>query len=187
MKKIFITILFLGLLNNSLFAVNPVVIMETSKGKIEIELYKGKAPISVSNFLSYVEKGFYKGTIFHRVISNFMIQGGGFTQDMKTKPTLKAIKNEATNKLSNEVGTIAMARTNIVDSATSQFFINTNNNTFLNHRGSDSAGYGYAVFGKVKKGMDVVNKIKKVQTKTSGMYRDFPIETVLIKDIKLKK
>jgi len=157
---------------------NPVVLIKTSKGDIKVELDKEKAPISVENFLSYVNDGYYNGTIFHRVIKNFMIQGGGFTADMKQKPTKDPIKNEAKNGLSNAKGTLAMARTSVVDSATSQFFINLIDNKFLDHGTRD---YGYAVFGKVIEGMDVVDKIAIVPTG----YQDVPTETITIESITL--
>jgi len=150
----------------------PVVVLETSQGSIEIELDPEKAPISVQNFLAYVDAGFYDGTIFHRVIPNFMVQGGGFDAKMNQKTTRPAIKNEADNGLKNDRGTIAMARTAVVDSATAQFFINVKNNDFLNHGGRD---YGYAVFGHVTKGMDVVDKIAAVKTAS-----DVPVETIAI-------
>jgi len=157
---------------------NPVVLIKTNKGDIKVELDKEKAPISVENFLSYVNDGSYNGTIFHRVIKNFMIQGGGFTADMKQKPTIDPIKNEAKNGLSNAKGTLAMARTAVVDSATSQFFINHADNKFLDHGTRD---YGYAVFGKVTEGMDVVDKIAIVPTG----HQDVPTETITIESITL--
>ena len=163
--------------------VNPVVEMITSMGKIEIELDAEKAPITVKNFLSYVDSKFYDDTIFHRVINNFMIQGGGFTEDFKSKETAPPIKNEAANGLLNKRGTIAMARTGEVDSATSQFFVNVVDNTFLDHKVRD---YGYCVFGKVISGMDVVDKIKVVKTTRKGPYTDVPVETVFIKSIRRK-
>lgn len=163
---------------------NPVVAMETSMGTIEIELYADKAPETVKNFLQYVDDGFYSGTIFHRVIDGFMIQGGGFTEDMTQKPTRSPIKNEATNGLKNERGTIAMARTMVVDSATSQFFINVVDNPFLNH--VDKNQYGYAVFGKVVAGMDVVDKIKAVPTTVKKGHENVPVTPVVIKSIKRK-
>lgn len=149
------------------------VSMETSLGTIELELNGEKAPLSVANFVNYAQTGFYNDTIFHRVINNFMVQGGGFTKEMRRKTTLPAIKNEAKNGLKNDRGTIAMARTGVVDSATSQFFINHKDNGFLNHGGRD---YGYAVFGKVTKGMEIVDKIAKVPTARG----DVPVETVAI-------
>jgi len=161
---------------------NPVVIMKTSKGDIKIELFKDKAPISVENFLAYVNDGFYNGTIFHRVIPNFMVQGGGFTPDFTQKPVKPPIKNEAANGLKNERGTLAMARTQVVDSATSQFFINLVDNSFLDNGARD---YGYAVFGKVIDGMDVVDKIAAVQTGSKGMYGDVPQEDVVIESVKI--
>ncbi|NIP37913.1 MAG: peptidylprolyl isomerase A [Candidatus Dadabacteria bacterium] len=155
---------------------NPVVLIKTSKGDIKVELDKEKAPITVENFLSYVNDGFYNGTVFHRVIKNFMIQGGGFTADMKQKPTKDPIKNEAKNGLSNARGTIAMARTAVVDSATSQFFINHKDNNILDHGTRD---YGYAVFGKVIEGIEVVDAIAAVET---GM-QDIPTENIVIESI----
>ena len=140
------------------------VTVKTSLGEITIELDEDKAPITVKNFLSYVNDKFYDGTIFHRVIDGFMIQGGGFTPEMTQKPTSPPIKNEAGNGLKNLRGTITMARTSVVDSATSQFFINVADNDFLNHRNESSEGFGYAVFGRVTDGMDVVDRIKKVST-----------------------
>lgn len=164
----------------------PVVVMETNMGNVEIELDAEKAPISVKNFLRYVDEGFYSGTIFHRVIKDFMIQGGGFTKDMSQKPTHEQIKNEATNGLKNTRGTLAMARTSVVDSATAQFFINTVDNSFLNHTSPDPRGYGYAVFGRVTSGMDVVDKIRAVQTTMKSGMQDVPAEVVEIKSMKRK-
>ena len=161
-------------------AETSMVKMETDKGVITLELDGEKAPATVTNFLKYVEDGFYDGTIFHRVISNFMIQGGGFTDDMTQKDALPPIRNEADNGLSNDVGTIAMARTNDPHSATSQFFINVKDNHFLNFREQSPQGWGYAVFGKVTQGMDVVNAIKDVATTSKGAYQDVPAETVMI-------
>lgn len=160
---------------------SQVVILETTSGNIEITLNEKKAPISVKNFLSYVDEGFYNGTIFHRVINGFMIQGGGMDEKMKEKKTKDPIKNEAGNGLSNEAATVAMARTGVVDSATAQFFINVNDNTPLNHRDETASGFGYAVFGKVTKGMDVVNKIKMVKTANRGPHGDVPVENIVIK------
>lgn len=164
---------------------NPRVYVSTNLGTFEIELYPDKAPVTVSNFLNYVEKEYYDGTIFHRVIPDFMIQGGGFTKDMIKKETAPPIKNEATNGLSNEKYTIAMARTGVIDSATSQFFINVKDNPGLDHRGDSPREYGYAVFGKVVEGQDVVDKIKGVKTTTKGNYRDVPVKPVIIKAIRL--
>ena len=163
---------------------NPIVTMETSEGTIKIELWPAKAPVTVKNFLQYADEGFYDGTIFHRVIDNFMIQGGGFTADMTQKPTNQPIKNEATAELKNDRGTIAMARTRDLHSATSQFFINLKDNDFLNHHDETATGFGYAVFGKVIEGMDVVARIGKVKTSTSGPYRDVPAQPVVIKHVK---
>jgi len=161
----------------------PVVILSTSQGDITIELYSEKAPESVRNFLAYVDKGFFDGTIFHRVILDFMIQGGGFTSEMKEKPTQPPIKNEADNGLKNEAGTLAMARTAVKDSATSQFFINLKSNDFLNHGSHD---FGYAVFGKVIAGMNVINKIAQTKTTTRGGHADVPIESMVIQTAKRK-
>ncbi len=172
---------------SGVMAANKVVVIDTSMGKIEVELFADKAPITVKNFLKYVEEKAYDGTIFHRVIDNFMIQGGGFTPDMTKKPVHDPIKNEAGNGLKNEVGTLAMARTGVVDSATNQFFINVKNNSFLDHKDNSPRGYGYAVFGKVISGMDVVNKIKSVKTGQKNGYRDVPLEPVIIKSIRVKK
>lgn len=158
--------------------------MKTSEGTIKIELWADKAPATVKNFLEYVDEGFYDGTIFHRVIDNFMIQGGGFTPEMKQKSPHPPIKNEAAKELQNDVGTIAMARTNEVNSATSQFFINVVNNVSLNHRDETPPGFGYAVFGKVIDGMDVVNKIKKVPTTRVSMFQDVPSKPVVIESVK---
>jgi peptidyl-prolyl cis-trans isomerase B (cyclophilin B) len=161
---------------------NPKVEMETSKGKFVIELYPEKAPDTVKNFLNYVDTKFYDGTIFHRVIPKFMIQGGGFTADMKRKSAGAPIKNEADNGLKNDRGTIAMARTNDPHSATAQFFINTVNNDFLNHKSKTTQGWGYVVFGKVVTGMDVVDAISSVKTVMRGMYRDVPEEIIEIRN-----
>ena len=186
MKRLAIVLMFL-MVNTGIFAAqNPVVLMKTSMGDVEIELFQDKAPVTVANFLSYANKGFYNGTIFHRVMSNFMIQGGGFTPGMKEKKTLSPIKNEAGNGLQNKAGTVAMARTGEVDSATSQFFINVVNNPSLDHKSSTTDGYGYCVFGKVIKGMDVVGKIRSVQTGTVGYYDDVPVKDVIIYSIKKK-
>jgi peptidyl-prolyl cis-trans isomerase B (cyclophilin B) len=162
---------------------NPVVLMETSMGNIKIELNQGKAPITVQNFLDYVDAGFYEGTIFHRIIDNFMIQGGGMTPDMKEKKNRAQIKNEADNGLLNTRGSLAMARTQVVDSATSQFFINLVDNTFLNHQSKTPAGYGYAVFGQVIEGMEVVDAMRKVKTGNKGFHQDVPVEAVTIEKV----
>nr|CRH07290.1 Peptidyl-prolyl cis-trans isomerase A [Candidatus Magnetococcus massalia] len=160
---------------------NPMVIISTNLGDIKLSLNEEKAPISVANFLSYVDKGHYDGTIFHRVIPNFMVQGGGMDENMKEKSTDAPIKNEADNGLKNTRGSIAMARTQVVDSATSQFFININDNDFLNHGGRD---FGYAVFGEVAEGMDVIEKIVAVPTGNRGFHQDVPTEPVIIQSIK---
>ena len=165
---------------------NPTVVITTSQGEIVIELDPEKAPITVENFLQYVDDKHYDGTIFHRVIKNFMIQGGGFDADMIQKPTRDSIKNEANNGLVNETGTIAMARTNIVDSATSQFFINTKNNASLNFRSPNPQGYGYCVFGKVIDGMDVVMKIEGTVTGNKGRLQNVPVETITIESVRRK-
>ncbi len=161
------------------------VLMKTSMGDIELELYPDKAPITVANFVTYAKEGFYDGVVFHRVIKNFMIQGGGFDTDGNYKnPTHPPIKNEAKNGLSNKMGTIAMARTNMINSATSQFFINVKDNLFLDHR-DEGAGYGYAVFGKVIKGMDVVKKIEEVPTHVNPKthMQDWPVKDVIINKV----
>ncbi len=163
---------------------NPVVVMETSEGTIKIELWADKAPITVENFLAYVDEGFYDGTIFHRVISEFMIQGGGLTPDMKEKAAKPPIQNEARPELQNKRGSIAMARTQMVHSATCQFFINTVDNDFLNHKNTTPMGFGYAVFGEVIEGMDVVDKIRKVATTTVGYHQDVPATPVVINGVK---
>lgn len=166
---------------------NPVVVIETSLGDITAELYRDKAPISVENFLAYVNDGFFPGTIFHRVIKGFMIQGGGLTQEMVRKETRAPVKNEATNGLGNERGTLAMARTAAVDSGTAQFFINTVNNRGLNNRGTTQAEYGYAVFGKVIAGLEVVDAIENTPTGTSGSYADVPSTPVIITAVTVKQ
>lgn len=172
---------------STVMASNPQVIIKTNLGDITIELNEAKAPITVKNFLEYVKNGHYKQTIFHRVINNFMIQGGGFDKELKEKSTGTPIKNEAANGLKNEIGTVAMARTNDVDSATAQFFINVADNGALDHRDDTSSGMGYAVFGKITSGMPIVNKIKAVKTGNRGPLDDVPLETVVILDISKKK
>lgn len=160
---------------------NPLVLLETSMGNIKVELYPDKAPVTVSNFLAYVKEGHYDGLVFHRVIGNFMVQGGGFTPDMKERrPAHPPIRNEAGNGLKNDRGTLAMARTNVVDSATAQFFINVVTNDFLNHTDETPRGFGYAVFGKVTEGMNVVDKIRNVPTGRAGMFQDVPKDPVKI-------
>ena len=154
--------------------------LHTNHGVITLELDADKAPLTVANFLAYVESGHYNNTVFHRVIDGFMIQGGGFEPGMNQKPTGEQIKNEADNGLKNERGTIAMARTQAPHSATAQFFINVADNDFLNHRSPDLQGWGYCVFGKVSEGMDVVDAIRKVKTGSSGFHQDVPKEDVII-------
>jgi len=164
--------------------VNPMVIMETSEGTIKIELWADEAPKTAENFLQYADDNFYDGTNFHRVIKNFMIQGGGFTPDMKQKKTRPPIRNEAKAELKNRRGTLAMARTSDVHSATAQFFINVVDNDSLNHTGKAPRTFGYAVFGKVVDGMEVVDKIKAVKTTTAGPFRDVPREPVVIRSVR---
>jgi len=190
MLKRIVCLLLLGLcLAGSALAAdkNPTLVLETSLGNVKVELFQKEAPISVKNFLDYAKSGFYDGTIFHRVIPGFMIQGGGFTKDMTVKPANAQIKNEAANGLKNERGTLAMARTMVVDSASSQFFINVANNEFLNHREGGPAAYGYAVFGKVISGMDVVDKIAATQTGRQQGFSDVPVTPVVIKAVKVVK
>jgi peptidyl-prolyl cis-trans isomerase B (cyclophilin B) len=159
---------------------NPQVELQTSAGVIRVELDQTNAPVSTENFLAYVKNGHFDGTIFHRVIKGFMLQGGGFTADMNQKPTLAPIANEADNGLKNDKYTLAMARTNVPDSATAQFFINTVNNDFLNFRSKTPQGWGYAVFGKVIAGTEVVDQIEKVRTATRGFHENVPVEAVVI-------
>jgi len=163
---------------------NPVVIMDTNKGSITIELFADRAPISAENFLRYTDANFYDGLIFHRVINGFMIQGGGFDHELVQKSTYDAIKNEASADLPNQRGTLAMARTQVVDSATSQFFINLVDNAFLNHTDETPRGFGYAVFGQVIEGMDVVDAIAQVQTGVMRGYADVPSEAVIINSVR---
>lgn len=176
-----------GLLLATAAAANPSVEMQTSQGKVVIELYQEKAPKSVENFVKYAKEGFYSNTIFHRVIDGFMIQGGGFTEKMEQKPTRAPIQNEAEIAfkagLKNDVGTLAMARTSDPDSATAQFFINLKDNAFLNYPGQD--GFGYTVFGKVTEGMDVVQKIAKVATGNRGFNQNVPLAPVIIQSVKV--
>lgn len=176
----------LGFLSFAAYAANPVVTMKTTHGVVEIELNQEKAPLSVANFLAYVDAKFYDNTIFHRVIPGFMIQGGGFNKKMEQKTTRAPVKNEANNGLLNDTGTIAMARTSDPHSATAQFFINVENNSALNHTDMTEAGWGYAVFGKVIKGMDVVNRIKAVRTGNLSGHQNVPMDTVMIKSIRRK-
>ena len=164
---------------------NPMVLVKTNLGDFTIELYPDKAPITVENFLNYVEKKFYDGTIFHRVMPGFMIQGGGFLPDMVQKEPGAPIKNEADNGLKNEKYTISMARTNVIDSATSQFFINVVDNDRLDHKSKTPAGYGYAVFGKVVEGTAIVEAIKDVKTTKKGHHENVPIKPVIISRIRV--
>jgi cyclophilin family peptidyl-prolyl cis-trans isomerase len=165
-------------------AENPTAVIKTSKGDIHIELFAEQAPATVANFTNYANSGFYDGTIFHRVISHFMIQGGGFTPEMEKKATGDPITNEASNGLSNKRGTLAMARTSDPHSATAQFFINVQDNMNLDHTGQTSpGGWGYAVFGRVTSGMEVVDEIRFVQTTRVGPYSDVPVEPVIIENI----
>jgi cyclophilin family peptidyl-prolyl cis-trans isomerase len=164
---------------------NPSVVLSTNMGDIRIELFAAQAPVTTKNFLDYASEGFYDGLIFHRVIPGFMVQGGGFDRQMKQKATKSPIKNEAANGLKNRVGSIAMARTSVVDSATAQFFINVKDNTFLDHRNTSSDGFGYAVFGHVAEGMDVVQKIEQVKTASRGSYQDVPVEAVVIHSVRV--
>ncbi|BAO29114.1 peptidylprolyl isomerase [Sulfuritalea hydrogenivorans] len=164
-------------------AANPMLEVKTSQGTLTIELYQDKAPKTVENFLQYAKDGFFNGTIFHRVIPGFMIQGGGFTPDMKQKETRANIQNEAKNGLKNETGTLAMARTMDPHSASAQFFINLKDNSFLDYPGRD--GWGYAVFGKVVQGFDVVQKIATVQTTNAGPHQNVPATPILIESVKL--
>ncbi|GBL05453.1 peptidylprolyl isomerase [Glaciecola sp. KUL10] len=157
-----------------------MVVLKTNFGEIKLALHADKAPKTVANFLSYVEDGFYDNTIFHRVISNFMVQGGGFEAGLEQKETKAPIENEADNGLSNKVGAVAMARTNDPHSATAQFFINVKDNDFLDFTAANAHGYGYCVFAQVVEGMDVVEKIKGVQTGNAGMHQDVPVEDVVI-------
>jgi cyclophilin family peptidyl-prolyl cis-trans isomerase len=176
-------LLIAGCSNKQGDKMGQIVVIETNKGNIEVELNAEKAPITVANFLRYANEGYYNGTVFHRVIPRFMIQGGGFTPDGKEKPTHEEIKLESKNGLKNVVGSIAMARTNVPDSATSQFFINLVNNSFLDYRpGND----GYAVFGNVVKGMDVVQSIGIVKTASKSYNDDWPVEDVVIKRVYVK-
>ncbi len=177
LKRIALTACSVLLAGNLLAAENPRVLLTTSLGEIELELEAEKAPVSVENFLGYVDSGFYDGTVFHRVIPGFMIQGGGFGEGLNQKPTKAPIKNEADNGLHNVRGTVAMARTQNVNSATSQFFINHRDNDFLDHGSRD---FGYAVFGKVVRGMDVVDQIAQVPTGNRSMMQNVPLTPVKI-------
>ncbi|HHO76848.1 MAG TPA: peptidyl-prolyl cis-trans isomerase [Deltaproteobacteria bacterium] len=178
----------MGFANNSFAeAANPRVRIETGKGTIIIELDGQKAPKTVENFLNYARSGFYEGTIFHRVIKGFMIQGGGLTEDMRQKKTNAPVLNEADNGLKNLRGTIAMARTQDPNSATAQFFINTADNAFLDHKGKSLQGWGYCVFGKVVEGLDVVDAIENLQTTSRAGHQDVPVTPVFITDAKVEE
>ncbi len=181
-RILFFILLFILSLNS--YAADIKVEMRTNLGNIVLELYPDRAPKTVENFMQYIDDGFYKNTIFHRVISNFMIQGGGFDITLKQKPTRSPIQNEAANGLKNETGTIAMARTSDPHSATAQFFINVVNNDFLNYKAPSQSGYGYTVFGKVISGIDVIQKIASIPTGSSGPFpSDVPKTSVIIEDI----
>ena len=173
--------------SSALLMAETLVTIETSKGTINLSLDEKKAPKTVANFVQYANKGYYNGTIFHRVIGNFMIQGGGFDKNMTEKNPAAPITNEANNGLKNTIGTISMARTNAPHSATAQFFINVGNNDFLDHKNTSTQGYGYAVFGRVTKGMDVVNKIAQVKTGNKGMHQDVPVEAVIINKVTVQQ
>jgi cyclophilin family peptidyl-prolyl cis-trans isomerase len=178
-------IAFLLMLGTSVWAANPTVEIRTNLGTIQLELYPDKAPKTVENFLNYVKDGYYSGTIFHRVIPDFMIQGGGFDQNLAQKPTRQPIENEAANGLKNNIGTIAMARTSDPHSASSQFFINVANNNFLDYTAPTLRGYGYTVFGKVTAGMEIVNRIAATPTGAKGPFAsDVPQDMVVIEHIK---
>ena len=184
MKRLLLSILAVTLFLAAPAVAAELVVIETNYGAITVELNTEKAPLSVANFLSYADSNHYNDTIFHRVIKDFMIQGGNFTTEMTPKKTKGQIKNEASNGLRNLRGTLAMARTGVVDSATSQFFINLKDNGFLDHRDTTTRGYGYAVFGKVVAGMDVVDKIGTSATHTYRRFSDVPVEPVIIRSVK---
>ena len=181
MKRIWLCCALAGAALSGVAATKAVV--KTSFGEIELELDEAKAPITVTNFVTYAKSGFYDGTIFHRVIDGFMIQGGGFTKGMQQKPTRPPIKNEAGNGLKNLKYTVAMARTAVVDSATAQFFINVKDNMFLDHRSEDMRGFGYAVFGEVTDGLEVVDAIGKVKTGFAGPHQNVPEEPIVMKKV----
>jgi cyclophilin family peptidyl-prolyl cis-trans isomerase len=187
LSEILLSLLLVVLVCATSAQAGTLVVIDTTYGEIRLELDEQKAPLSVKNFLAYADKGHYDGTIFHRVIKDFMIQGGGMTADLAPKPTDAPVKNEAANGLKNKRGTIAMARTNVIDSATSQFFINTKDNVFLDHRDTSMQGYGYAVFGKVVAGMEVVDKIGNAPTGMRSRFQDVPVETVTIKNVRRVK
>ncbi len=180
MRKLLALLALSTLATEAAFAADPRVELKTNRGAIVIELNQAKAPKTVANFLQYVKDGHYNGTVFHRVIDGFMVQGGGFDKDMKQKPTRATIENEAANGLKNDYGTIAMARTPNPHSASAQFFINLKNNEFLNFREATPQGYGYTVFGKVVSGMDIIDKIAKVPTGNAGPHQNVPREPVIV-------
>jgi peptidyl-prolyl cis-trans isomerase B (cyclophilin B) len=183
-KQIFLIVfILLFTITSNIQAETTMVKMDTNQGTIMLELDADNAPNTVANFLTYAKEGFFDGTIFHRVISNFMIQGGGFTEDMNQKTVHDPIKNEANNSLKNDNGTIAMARTGDPHSATAQFFINVKDNDSLNFSSETAQGWGYAVFGKVTEGMDIVEKIKAAETTTNGPYQDVPVEPIVIEKV----
>lgn len=180
MRKLFALLALSALGTGSALAADPRVELKTNRGSIVIELNQAKAPKTVANFLQYVKDGHYNGTVFHRVIDGFMVQGGGFDKDLRQKPTRAPVENEAANGLKNDYGTVAMARTPDPHSASAQFFINVKNNDFLNYREPTPQGYGYSVFGKVVAGMDIVDKIAKVPTGNAGPHQNVPREPVVI-------
>jgi len=184
MNRIFVSLVLCLAAALPAHAGNPRVEMDTNYGNVTFELYPDKAPITVANFLSYVNSGFYEGTVFHRVVNRFIVQGGAYTEDLIPKPTLAPIRSEANNGLLNETGTLAMARGHDINSATSQFYINLDSNKFLNHYKNDPDYYGYCVFGKVVKGMDVLKKIAEVPTGAAGPLReDAPLKPVVIEKV----
>ncbi len=188
MSRLIIGICLLSCLITAPALAAEYAVIQTSMGDIKVELNRAQAPISVTNFLTYVDQNFYENTIFHRVIKDFMIQGGGFTAELKRKTTLDPIVNEAPNGLKNVRGSIAMARTNVINSATSQFFINLKDNTFLDHSGVSPASYGYAVFGQVVEGMEVVDAIGRKKTRgINGLFKDMPADPIVIKGVKYIK
>lgn len=191
LKRLSLALLFLLALGTAAFAAekNPVVLIETSMGDIKAELFADKAPISVKNFLEYAKSGYYKDTVFHRVIPGFMVQGGGLTAALQPKPGDRPpIKNEAGNGLFNDRKTLSMARTGVVDSATAQFFINVANNDFLNHRDETPGGFGYAVFGQVIDGMDVVDAmVAAPQKRQNSVFQNVPVTPIVIKSVKILK
>ncbi len=190
MKKIikFLTFSLIIFINNGVYAeMNTKISIETSMGVIKIELYNDKAPITSQNFIDYIKSGYFSGTIFHRVIKNFMIQGGGFTEEMQQKETQPPINNEADNGVGNKRGTIAMARTTDPHSATAQFFINLKDNDFLNFNKKTIEGWGYCVFGIVYEGLEVIDKIAEVKTGSNGPHQDVPETPVIIDNISIEK